>query len=673
MPEIELTLTTKGGEEVRTTIQAIQDNLAKARKELEEFYKTQKKSFGDPKELEAWDNKFKELNKTISDGEDVIKQYNKQAEETGREQEQQGKQTDNLVGKLGKLAAQYLSITLILNKLKTAFLETTQGMSLFNQGMAAMNQIVHNIVNGVGQWNYGLAEAIALAKKMSELRVKDNVQMLQAKKLMQEYNKLYTEGVDATISSIDKIQKLTQAKNKYIEAINIEIEGQRELLLLAHEQWRLQPDNLKAMQEVYQIAGKIRDLLGQRESGTRRLTSAITGEEKEMYKGISDAIKDMNEAITEWEEKYIEERKNKRKKDIDDYKRDMAVIDEMYFNDLKRTIAATEKAKEAEWDFDMAIARKLFEQNKKLAEEQWDELQKKLGGTEAEGFLQKMFGIDPESEEGRKILDNTEIFADNLRDVLSGITDQMVEEASRRRDLLDQQIAETQNALELEAALMEEGYANNVNAKRKELEDLKKLRAEALKDEEAALKIQRQLDTALQVSSLLTAAAQILKGFSKMPIIGQVLAVAAIAAMFASFAAAKIKAASMTKLVEGGTGTETGMITGQSHAEGGEHFLDHVEVERGERWGVLNRKASDKYGRTFDSIVSSFNRDEIPEFVAPENVNNIRVENNGPNSRLDKVIAEQRKLNDKFGKNEQIIVSGNRRIIKQGNKIRIIG
>jgi hypothetical protein len=335
-------------------------------------------------------------------------------------------------------------------------------------------------------------------------------------------------------------------------------------------------------------------------------------------------------------------------------------------------IREEKKAREDEWNFNSDISRKLFQQNKILAKEQWDELQKK-GGKEGEGVLWNMFGIDPESDEGRKIIENAEIFADNLKNILSGITDSMVDEASRRRDLLDQQISETQNALELEAALMEEGYAYNLDLKRKELADLKKLRDDALKEEEKAIKIQRQLDTAMQVSSLITAAAQILKGFSKMPIIGQVLAIAAIAAMFSAFAAAKIKASSLTKLAEGGTGTETGMITGRIHAQGGERFLDHVEVERGERWGVLNRRASDKFGKVFDTMVSSFNKNEMPEFAASAPVNNIRVDNTGPNTRLDKVIAEQRKLNKKFDKGERVILSGNKRIITRGNKTRIVG
>jgi len=146
-----------------------------------------------------------------------------------------------------------------------------------------------------------------------------------------------------------------------------------------------------------------------------------------------------------------------------------------------------------------------------------------------------------------------------------------------------------------------------------------------------------------------------------------------IGTMFAAFAVAKSRAASMTKLAEGGAGDETGIVKGRSHAAGGERFLDHIEVERGERWGVLNRRASDKYGRVFNEIVSSFNKNEMPSFLAPENVNNIMVNNDGSNSRLDKVIVEQKRLNERLGKDTQILITGHRKVIKKGNKIRIIG
>ena len=116
------------------------------------------------------------------------------------------------------------------------------------------------------------------------------------------------------------------------------------------------------------------------------------------------------------------------------------------------------------------------------------------------------------------------------------------------------------------------------------------------------------MDTAAQISSLLTATADIIKGYAKLPIIGQILSIAAIAAMWGTFAAAKAKAASVTKLAHGGVGT----VEGRSHAQGGEPFLGNVEVERGEMWGVLSQKATRKYGKAFNQVVTSFNKDQLP-------------------------------------------------------------
>ena len=55
MPEIELILTAKGGEQIKTTIGEIQNKLASARQELESFIKDQKKGFSDTTEAEAFD------------------------------------------------------------------------------------------------------------------------------------------------------------------------------------------------------------------------------------------------------------------------------------------------------------------------------------------------------------------------------------------------------------------------------------------------------------------------------------------------------------------------------------------------------------------------------------------------------------------------------------------
>jgi hypothetical protein len=71
-------------------------------------------------------------------------------------------------------------------------------------------------------------------------------------------------------------------------------------------------------------------------------------------------------------------------------------------------------------------------------------------------------------------------------------------------------------------------------------------------------------------------------------------------------------------------------------------------------------------------MVSSFNKGEMPMFSEPEYSNNVTVNNDGSNSRLDNVILEQRKLNKKFN-TDQIIMAGQKKIIRNGNKLRIVG
>jgi hypothetical protein len=101
------------------------------------------------------------------------------------------------------------------------------------------------------------------------------------------------------------------------------------------------------------------------------------------------------------------------------------------------------------------------------------------------------------------------------------------------------------------------------------------------------------------------------------------------------------------------------------HSQGGERFLDHVEVEQGERWGVLSRTASRKYGNSFYKMVDSFNRDALP--IPKGVVNNILLDTSMTNGRLDELIQ----LNKKEKKEETIIMKG-MTIIKKGSSVRII-
>lgn len=295
-------------------------------------------------------------------------------------------------------------------------------------------------------------------------------------------------------------------------------------------------------------------------------------------------------------------------------------------------------------------------------------------------ILAKEFSIwtllDPDNkfsdDERQKLQDAFGEVVNNVVGMLDTMYAKRVADTERTRSLIDDQISMTQDSLNAETELMKAGFANNVDAKRKELAELKKQREIALREEEKALKAQQALETVMQMTSLITASANIYKSLSPLGPIGVIAAIASIATMFAAFAATKVQAASAVKLAEGGYGDETGVVTGRRHAQGGERFADHIEVERGEMWGVLNRRASQKYGRAFGEIVNNFNRDNLVLERSDTPVNNILVDVNQTNERLDKVEGHLRRLNNYFMTTPSIQESGTIRIEKTGHKTRII-
>jgi hypothetical protein len=253
---------------------------------------------------------------------------------------------------------------------------------------------------------------------------------------------------------------------------------------------------------------------------------------------------------------------------------------------------------------------------------------------------------------------------------LQSLFDMQYEDAQRERDLLDTRVSELEQSLQTELSLKKEGYASNVNQKKAELQKMQVLREQALQKEEEALKRKRQMEA---ISQGIDIASTIISGISKAVKRegwwGLIEAASGIIAMFALINSSKSKISSATQLAEGGSGTDTGIITGRSHSQGGERFLNHLEVERGEAWGVLSIPATRKYGKVFHSMVSSFNKGELPSIIPINEIssnNNVLVNNDGSNSRLDKLISENKKLNAKLG-TESFQDLGDRIVIKKGN------
>jgi len=180
--------------------------------------------------------------------------------------------------------------------------------------------------------------------------------------------------------------------------------------------------------------------------------------------------------------------------------------------------------------------------------------------------------------------------------------------AEARVEAINTEISAQEEAVNREAELAKEGVANNLAAEKTRLAELKKQRDAALKEEAKAKRAAILLDSVQQLSSLITASANIFKALSGLPFgLGVPVAVGLIAAMFGAFVAAKAKA---LKSVEPPKFRKGVKITGRTHEQGGEPLTDSAgnfigEAEHGE-W-LIGTKPSKEHDKFLDRV----NRNEF--------------------------------------------------------------
>ena len=209
-------------------------------------------------------------------------------------------------------------------------------------------------------------------------------------------------------------------------------------------------------------------------------------------------------------------------------------------------------------------------------------------------------------------------------DSLHMFMDAYVQAAEAKRQIADAEVERAKSTLEAEIEARNNGYANEVETARKELEAAKKNQEKAIKEQQKAQQAQEAIDTATQVSSLITATANIWKVFSSVPFVGTALAVAATALMWGSFAAAKIKAHEVA-----GSGTEqygegtVELLQGGSHQSGNDIDLGRKKdgtrrrAEGGEFFAVINKRSSRRYRDLIPEVVNALNDGTFAEKYMP--------------------------------------------------------
>lgn len=221
----------------------------------------------------------------------------------------------------------------------------------------------------------------------------------------------------------------------------------------------------------------------------------------------------------------------------------------------------------------------------------------------------------------RKIKDDYLDFADAVNNALQTSIDYMEEWMDKRIEMAEiaveqaeKEASAAKTALDYEQQARANGYANNVELARKEYEEKLALQQQAVAEQKRLQKIQDSINTAQQISSLVTATANLWSAYSGIPMVGPALAIAATALMWGSFLAAKVQAANVAGTVTHGEGMAEYLNYGGSHASGNDIDFGHTRdgrrrrVERGEVVGVIRKDSVEKYGaNTVLNVIKSLN------------------------------------------------------------------
>lgn len=440
-----------------------------------------------------------------------------------------------------------------------------------------------------------------------------------------------------TVAQINNLKLIRAAREA--ELNNIEDETEREIALTRFKyQNELQDLEIYAGQQM-SIMNVIGDLERQRDEATtiekRNQLTEQMNDLKKQWNATEEGIQAVNDTIVAKEEeltnKIREIREKRLRKEISDYE-----------NILKQRLDLYDKQAENELEDEDLEQQKLQNQLNYwtallVVTEQFndgsEETQIRIATIRAtiEGLL-KAINAEKEGEEANileqlfgkdynKFLKGLErvlkLTAENIKDIIA-LYEEMAEAAVKAAEA---QVDAAEKVYDAELTAYENGYANNVEFARKELELRREQLAAAQAEQEKYQRMQEQVDSLSQVSSMVTAAANLYKSTSAAGPIGVAVAVAAITAMFASFAAAKIKARQMagTSQEYGEGGTEY-IGYGNSHASG--HDVDFGttpdgrprRVERGETVAVINARSTGKYGYAkIADIVESINKGEFAE------------------------------------------------------------
>lgn len=381
----------------------------------------------------------------------------------------------------------------------------------------------------------------------------------------------------------------------------------------------------------YKYNREIEDLQAQLEK--RKAAGKLSIEDEKLYNDQIEALAKVREAkLVEMANKYDQkdkERQDKKKREQEqatqrsvrereraielEYQTDMEGIDQLEDSEKIKTqkrLEAEKKRLEALLKLYEADGKKLGEAEKALIKKQIDGVNKEIDKNKKTGDIYDLLGFNLSDEKKEAINTSLSYAMDGLNSFISAYA----EAADKKRQLADAEVERTQNVLQTEIEARAKGYANEVETARKEVDEAKKNQQKAIEQQKRAQRLQIALDTASQAANLITASSLIWKQ------LGFPWAIPALAVMWGSFAAAKVKAIQAV-----GAGTEkyaegtVELLEGGSHQSGRDIDLGtkrdgtRRRAEGGEFFAVINKRNSRRYRRLIPDVIGSLNNGTFAE------------------------------------------------------------
>jgi tape measure domain-containing protein len=440
--------------------------------------------------------------------------------------------------------------------------------------------------------------------------------------LTAQYRKL---SIDLTVNDIEREKALAALKQedllKQIKEFEtkkiITSEQARSLRLNAEIQFQediAAIDKKASEKRVKELIDRIKEENAQREALQKEFESGVTGNAERNRKFQQEQI-ELEKAQFESGQLAAQEifsHLERTEKQKDDFKKRLAQEREIFekttaqrllkieLEYLEATKLVNDNVSQAQID---TLKKRIENFDKEIASIQ-NTLPTSKPDKEKKTSLWSLLGMDENTDKGKKEIEIAKAATKEIVGLINSIADEQVKAADKAVESADRRVQAAENELNREIELSKLGYASNVEEKQKALDLEKANQATALEEQRKAAKAKADIDTATQASSLLTAVAGIIAGYSALPIIGQVLSIIAIGAMFAAFAKARSTAYQAIKAEKGIDAyiDNDGIIRGNSHSDGGVG----IEAEGGEavqssrvngkqRVTIVNKKMTAKH------------------------------------------------------------------------------